>query len=98
MAEVEDVTAGRVGYDEQFTVRTVEMPDEAALYGPSDVRAVRESLHVSQALFARMVGASPALVRAWEMGSRVPSPMARRLLDTIRRDPAPWRNMVRRAG
>ena len=47
---------------------------------------------------AHLIGASPALVRAWEQGGRVPSPMARRLLDAIRREGRPWRAMVRRAG
>lgn len=98
MAEVEDVIAGRARPDEQFTINTVQLPDEPGDYKPGQVRAVRDRLNVSQAVFAHMVGASPALVRAWEQGARVPSPMARRLLDTISRDPRPWRNMVRRAG
>ena len=97
-AEMEDVMAGRVRPEERLTVRTVQLPDKPTDYGPRDVRALREGLNVSQMVFARMVGASAALVRAWEQGSRVPSPMARRLLDTIRRDPRPWRAMVRRAG
>ena len=52
----------------------VPIPD----IGPRDVRALREGLNVSQMVFARMVGASAGLVRAWEQGARVPSPMARR--------------------
>ena len=98
MAEMEDVMAGRVRPEERLTVRTVELPDDPADYGPQDVRAVREGLNVSQMVFAHLIGASAALVRAWERGARVPSPMARRLLDAIRRDPRPWRAMVRRAG
>jgi putative transcriptional regulator len=98
MAEMEDVMAGRVRPEERLTVRTVELPDDPADYRPRDVRAVREALNVSQMVFALLIGASPALVRAWEQGARTPSPMARRLLDTIRRDPRPWRAMVRRAG
>ena len=98
MAELDDVISGRVRPEERLTVRTVQLPDEPADYGPRQVRAVREALNVSQMVFASMIGASPALVRAWEQGARAPSPMARRLLDTIRRDPRPWRAMVRRAG
>jgi DNA-binding transcriptional regulator YiaG len=98
MAEVDDVISGRVRPEERLTIRTVELPDDPADYGPREVRAVREGLNVSQMVFAHLIGASPALVRAWEQGGRVPSPMARRLLDSIRRDPRPWRAMVRRAG
>jgi putative transcriptional regulator len=98
MADLDDVISGRVRPEERLTLRTVQLPDDPADYRPRDVRAVREELNVSQMVFAHLVGASPALVRAWEQGGRVPSPMARRLLDTIRRDPRPWRAMVRRAG
>jgi putative transcriptional regulator len=98
MADLDDVISGRVRPEERLTLRTVQLPDDPADYRPRDVRAVREELNVSQMVFAHLVGASPALVRAWEQGGRVPSPMARRLLDSIRRDPRPWRAMVRRAG
>ena len=51
----------------------------------------RQALGVSQAVFARILGASPQAVRAWEQGTKPPSGMARRLIGEIRHDPAYWR-------
>jgi putative transcriptional regulator len=81
MAALEEISAGRV------TVREVEIRDPAG-YGPSDVRALRVKLGVSVAVFARLVGVTPAQVEHWEQGRRDPSPLARRLLDRIAADPA----------
>ena len=44
-----------------------------------------------------MIGVSAALVRSWECGQRKPAPIARRMLDLIRANPAGWRNMVHAA-
>jgi len=52
---------------------------------------IREQLHMSQNLFAEVVGVSPQLVRAWEQGTRKPSRMACRLLEEIRQNPGYWR-------
>ena len=63
-------------------------------YAPGDVRRVREAVAVSQRVFARLLGASPATVAAWERGGKRPAPMARRLLDEVGRDPQRWRDMA----
>src|SRR4051794_37656240 len=67
---------------ELFTVKTVEVPDPGG-YRPRQIRELRELLGVSQAVFARLLGVSLVLVKSWERGVREPSPLARRLLDTI---------------
>lgn len=72
-----------------LTVREAEIP-EPRDYGPKQVRAVRESLGVTQRLFARLIGVSPELVEHWEQGLRRPSPLARRLLDQIRKNPSDY--------
>ena len=56
-------------------------------YAPAAVKALRESLGTSQAVFAHLVGVSKSLVEHWEAGIRTPSSMARRLMDAIRADP-----------
>ena len=48
---------------------------------------MRERLGVSQGVFAHLLGVSVVLVKSWEGGVRKPSPMARRLMDTIQADP-----------
>jgi putative transcriptional regulator len=97
MAEVEQVIAGDARAAERLTVRRVRLPEDPPDFGPQQVRRLREKLNVSQAVFARLIGASPALVRAWEQGGRQPSPMARRLLESISNNPDPWRQMLRPA-
>jgi len=79
---------------QMFTVRTVEIPDPG-LYRAAQVRRLRESLGVSQAVFAHLLGISVVLVKSWERGVREPSPLARRLLDTIKADPSRWLSTVR---
>jgi putative transcriptional regulator len=76
-----------------FTVKTIEIPEPGA-YRAARVRTLRESLGVSQAVFARLLGVSVILVKSWERGVREPSPIARRLLDTIKADPAHWLSTV----
>jgi DNA-binding transcriptional regulator YiaG len=81
----------------RFTARTAEVPDAPGTYGGGGVRATRERVGVSQAVFAQLLGVSTVLVASWEQGSRVPAPWSRRLLDEVNRDPKHWRAMVRRA-
>jgi putative transcriptional regulator len=57
---------------------------------------VRESLGLSQALFASFLGVAITTVRSWEHGQREPSATARRLLGVIRDDPAYWRKKLAR--
>ena len=78
-----------VPLDERFTVRTVSIP-EPAKYSPSAVKKLRAELGMSQAVFAELLGVSRVWVQAWERGVRRPSPLARRLMDTIRANPASW--------
>jgi putative transcriptional regulator len=74
---------------QMFTVKVIDIP-EPGKYTETKVRELRDSLRVSQAVFAHLLGVSLVLVKSWERGVREPSPMARRLLDTIKADPAAW--------
>lgn len=80
--------------EQMFTVKTVEIPDPN-VYRAKQVRELRDSLGVSQAVFAHLLGVSVILVKSWERGAREPSLMARRLLDTIKADPSRWLATVR---
>jgi DNA-binding transcriptional regulator YiaG len=97
LTEAVEVARAGVPLESRFTVRTVEMPDEPAPYDAVAVRAARDKIAVSQAIFARLIGVSATLVRAWEQGQRSPALWARRLLDEINRDPYHWRGMLRKA-
>jgi len=80
--------------EQVFTVKTVEVPDPN-VYTAGQIRRLRDSLGVSQAVFAHLLGVSVVLVKSWERGARQPSLIARRLLDTIRADPPRWLETVR---
>jgi DNA-binding transcriptional regulator YiaG len=82
---------------DKYTVRTIRAVPDPGDYGAAEVRATRESVGVSQAVFAKMLGVSAALVRSWECGQRKPAPIARRLLDLVRANPSNWRKMVEAA-
>ena len=75
---------------EVFTVRMVRRLDPPKSYGAPSIKRLRESLGVSQAVFASILGSSVDLVQSWEIGHRTPSGMARRLLDEISRNREYW--------
>lgn len=87
---VDDMQSGK-----GITVREVSIDLSIPALAPGDVRAIRESLGLSQTLFAEFLGASASAVRAWERGAKTPTPMARRFLDSIRTDPEYWLSKVR---
>lgn len=95
MSELESIMAADVDPRRVLKWHAVEI-EEPAKYGPGEVRAVRDSLSLSQPLFAKLVGVSPALVKLWEQRQqkREPAPWARRLFDSIQSQPAYWRSLV----
>lgn len=95
MRELHQTIKAGIPLEEKFTVRTVTIP-EPSKYSPKAIREVREKLGASQSLFARLMGVSTIQAGSWERGVREPSPLARRLLDTVRADPAAWLATVQR--
>lgn len=53
----------------------------------SDVKAIRQKLGLSQAVFARRFGFSVRTVQQWEQGRAIPDRPARILLKVIERAP-----------
>ncbi len=51
--------------------------------GAADVRRIRESVKVSQDVFARYLGTSKSTIQKWESAENVPNPFAQRLLHLI---------------
>lgn len=54
-------------------------------YTAEMIRHLRESLHISQAVFAAYLNASTSTVQKWESGDKKPSGAAARLLSVIER-------------
>lgn len=80
----------------RFTMRTVELAIEPRDWTPAEIKALREQLRASQSVFAKLLGASTKAVQAWEQGNPM-SPMARRLLECIQKNPDPWKEMLQSA-
>ncbi len=80
---------------QRLTCRQVKLNLEPSPYSPQLVKGTRNVLGVSQPLFARFLGVSAKTVRSWEQGINIPSPMARRFMDEIRRAPSHWAARVR---
>lgn len=55
---------------------------------PVDVKAIRKSVKMSQAEFARAYGISKRALQEWEQGGRQPDSAARAYLTVIARAPA----------
>jgi len=91
-----DALSSGVRLQERFTMRTVELELEPRDWTPAEIKALRAQLRASQSVFARLIGASTKAVQAWEQGNPM-SPMARRLLECIEKDPAPWEQMLQHA-
>lgn len=69
-------------------LRTTVLPAAPRPMSATDVRALRDTLNASQAVFAKFLNVSPQLVRAWESSRRNPEGAALRLLEVARRSPA----------
>lgn len=93
LRELTDMLEKGIRPEERLNVHTIEIP-EPAKYSPRAVQSLRQKLGVSQAIFAKMLGVSTILVQSWERGVREPSPLARRLLDTVSDDPGHWLGRV----
>jgi putative transcriptional regulator len=79
---------------QRFKVHTLKIP-APTMYSPKDIRALRARLGMSQAVFAELLGVSRIWLQSWERGVRQPSPLARRLMDSIRANPAQWLESIR---
>lgn len=76
-----------VGTIDKATMRTF---DKECLiptphFAPAQIKAIRESNHVSQPVFAHYLNISESTVQKWESGAKQPSGMALRLLSVIQK-------------
>ncbi len=55
------------------------------IFEPEEIKALRESNHVSQPVFARYLNTSESTVQKWESGAKRPSGPALKLLAIVRK-------------
>ena len=77
----------KVGTMDAITMRQVEalcLPKKR-MFQAEDIRRSRTENHVSQTVFAAMLGIGKTTVQQWEKGEKKPSGAAQRLLDLVDR-------------
>ncbi|HLI33605.1 MAG TPA: helix-turn-helix domain-containing protein [Terriglobia bacterium] len=76
-------------YERGATVdlQVTQMPEPPKPLKPAEIRRIRQSLHASQAVFARFLCVSPKAVQSWEQGLRQPGSTALRLLAIAKENP-----------
>lgn len=93
LGELKETLESGERLEERYTMRTVTLDLRPEEFDAARVRKLRELLKASQAVFAELLGASAKTVQSWESGQE-PGPMARRLLETIERDPQHWIDLL----
>jgi DNA-binding transcriptional regulator YiaG len=68
-------------------LRVTELPPPPKPLRPSQIRAIRQSFNVSQAVFARIINVSPNAVESWEQGVRSPREATLKLLMIAQKHP-----------
>jgi putative transcriptional regulator len=64
-----------------------KVPHRRTTRRKTDVRGLRERIHLTQTAFARMIGVSVRTLQNWEKGRREPDGPAKALLTVVERQP-----------
>ena len=86
---VRDTAKGphKAGVVDQVTLRefdSLRLPPVEPLE-PAEIKRIRESTHVSQAVFARLLNTSLSTVQKWEIGQKKPAGTALKLLHLVQK-------------
>ena len=71
----------------ELSLKTAELPFPPPTVSANDVRVLRQSLHMSQAVFAATLNVSTKPIQSWEQGLREPSDAALRMIQIVRVNP-----------
>jgi putative transcriptional regulator len=69
------------------TLRVTDVPPPPKPLTATQIRAIRQSFKVSQAVFARIINVSPNAVESWEQGVRHPREATLKLLTIAHKHP-----------
>jgi putative transcriptional regulator len=88
--ELEGAIRDAIRYEkgEGVDLRVTKLPPPPRTFGPREIRRIRQSLHASQARFARYLNVSANTVESWEQGTRQPQHAALKLLSIARKRPS----------
>jgi len=77
----------KAGALDRFTLRELDpmsLPSVKPLE-PAEIKRIRESAHVSQAVFALLLNTSVSTVQKWEIGQKKPGGTALKLLHLVQK-------------
>lgn len=91
MSQAVDIAKGAAAPSREYdlplmTAKRVSVPP-APEYDARSVIAIRNSLNLSQTVFAQALNVSPGTVRSWEQGEKPPQGPSRRLLQIAAKSP-----------
>lgn len=80
----------------KISLRTldVELPEEPEELSSQQIKKIRESLNVSQPVFARFLGVTDKAVKAWEQGGSRPNGCALRLMEIAKNHPKDFFKLI----
>src|ERR1039458_8676935 len=73
--------------DKEEALRVPDVPPPPKPLTATQIRAIRQSFKVSQAVFARIINVSPNAVESWEQGIRHPREATLKLLTIAHKHP-----------
>jgi putative transcriptional regulator len=87
--DLHEALASAIAYEQgqKVDLRVTEVPTLRKSIRPEEIRSIRETLHATQAMFARYIGVSAKAVQSWEQGTRHPQSAALRLLSIAKENP-----------
>ena len=76
-----------IGLIDKKTMRSFDAQclQEPALIEPAQIVQLRQSVHLSQPVFAKYLGVTKSTMAKWESGEKKPSGPSRRLLEVVSR-------------
>jgi DNA-binding transcriptional regulator YiaG len=87
--DLERSLQGALTYEQgkRSALRITELPPPPKPLSPEEIRAIRQSFKVSQAIFARLINVSANAVESWEQGIRRPREATLKLLTIVNKHP-----------
>jgi len=73
---------------------TFELPNDPQELSSKQIKEIRESLKISQPIFAKFMGVSDKAVKAWERGGARPNGAALRLLEIAKNHPKEFFKLI----
>lgn len=87
--QLKEALEGALAFEQGRSVglRATNMPPPPKDLRPNEIRAIRKSLGMSQAQFARLINVSSNTVESWEQGARRPREATLKLLTIAKKQP-----------